>query len=46
MTTSDDVAELLLGFPHVYANLNTFAQCYNENAIKNAKLFVALAYNR
>ena len=41
MTTSDDVDELLLGFPRVFANLEVFA---NHNGIENAKLFVALAY--
>ena len=48
MTISDDVGELLLGFPRVFANLQAFAECYDqngiENDIENAKLFVALAY--
>ena len=46
MTTSDDVGELLLGFPGVFANLDTFAWYYNKNGIENGKLFVALAYKR
>ena len=44
VTINDDVGELLHGFPLVFNNLERFADCYNQNGIESAKLFVTAAF--